>query len=114
MKLIPNQIQYIEFLSNDFEAIKKFYQKSFGWEFVDYGSEYTAFSGQYVDGGFAKGAPASGSILVILYSDDLEEVRTRVEKAGGKIVKDIFSFPGGRRFEFTDPDGNKLAVWSDK
>lgn len=23
-----------------------------------------------------------------------------------------FSFPGGRRFHFTDPSGNELAVWS--
>ena len=25
-----------------------------------------------------------------------------------------FSFPGGRRFHFTDPGGTELAVWSDK
>jgi predicted enzyme related to lactoylglutathione lyase len=37
-----------------------------------------------------------------------------VTKAGGVIAKDIFSFPGGRRFHFADPDGNELAVWSDK
>jgi hypothetical protein len=30
------------------------------------------------------------------------------------ISKEIFEFPGGRRFEFTDPSGNELAVWSDK
>jgi predicted enzyme related to lactoylglutathione lyase len=28
-------------------------------------------------------------------------------------VKEIFSFPGGRRFHFTDPSGNELSVWSD-
>ena len=32
----------------------------------------------------------------------------------GTIVKEIFSFPGGRRFEFTDPSGNHLAVWTDR
>ena len=30
------------------------------------------------------------------------------------VVKPIFEFPGGCRFEFTDPDGNVLAVWSDQ
>jgi predicted enzyme related to lactoylglutathione lyase len=33
-----------------------------------------------------------------------------VMDAGGLIVKPIFSFPGGRRFHFTDPNGNELAV----
>ncbi len=55
-----------------------------------------------------------GSILVVLYSERLEESKASVEGNGGAIVKDIFSFPGGRRFHFTDPDGNELAVWSNK
>jgi predicted enzyme related to lactoylglutathione lyase len=43
----------------------------------------------------------------------LEESLAGVENAGGRIVKPIFSFPGGRRFHFTDPAGNELAVWGD-
>lgn len=93
--------------------IKKFYTECFGWKFTDYGEEYTAFEGENVDGGFAVGKLTAGSVLVILYSNTLEETKAKVEKAGGKIVKDIFSFPGGRRFHFTDPDGNQLAVWSE-
>ncbi|MCL5974973.1 MAG: VOC family protein, partial [Gammaproteobacteria bacterium] len=31
----------------------------------------------------------------------------------GKIPQVIFSFPGGRRFHFTDPNGNEYAVWSE-
>jgi predicted enzyme related to lactoylglutathione lyase len=31
-----------------------------------------------------------------------------------RLVKDTFSFPGGRRFHFQDPDGYELAVWSDE
>jgi predicted enzyme related to lactoylglutathione lyase len=103
------QIQYIEFLSNDFTLIKAFYAEAFGWEFTDYGPEYTAFAGECVEGGFALGEPAKGSILVIVYSKTLEKTKEKVEKAGGSIVKDIFSFPGGRRFHFTDPDGNELG-----
>jgi predicted enzyme related to lactoylglutathione lyase len=30
------------------------------------------------------------------------------------MAKPIFAFPGGRRFHFLDPNGNELAVWSDK
>lgn len=113
MRLVHEQIQYVEFLSRDLERIKQFYSAAFGWEFTDYGPEYTAFSGEYVDGGFTEGEPKHGSVLVILYSGRLEGTREKVEKAGGAIVKDIFSFPGGRRFHFTDPDGNELAIWSD-
>jgi uncharacterized protein len=114
MKLKHQQIQYIEFLSQDLPRIKKFYTEAFGWTFTDYGPEYTAFDGEAVDGGFALGTPVRGSVLVILYSDDLEQSLKSVEAAGGVIVQAIFEFPGGRRFHFTDPDGNELSVWSDK
>ena len=113
MRLIHQQIQYVEFLTRDIEAAKRFYTDAFGWAFTDYGPEYTAFIGEYVDGGFTPGEPMKGSVLVILYSNDLEATKANVEQAGGTIAKDIFSFPGGRRFHFTDPDGNELAVWSD-
>ena len=113
MKQKHEEIQYIEFLSPDLEKSKGFYTSSFGWKFTDYGPEYVAFEGTYVDGGFARGEPKQGSILVILYSSNLEDTKEKVEKAGGQIVKDIFSFPGGRRFHFKDIDGNELAVWSD-
>lgn len=111
--LLHHQIQYIEFFSQDIERIKRFYSAAFGWVFTDYGPDYTAFSGEYIDGGFAIGEPRQGSILVILYSNDLEASLASVKHAGGEITKPIFSFPGGRRFHFTDPDGNELAVWSD-
>lgn len=112
MHAVHHQIQYIEFLSLDFDRIKQFYTAAFGWEFTDWGAGYTAFTGQYVEGGFALGAPVAGSIMPILYSDNIEQSLDQVVAADGVIVKDIFDFPGGRRFEFTDPDGNKLAVWA--
>jgi predicted enzyme related to lactoylglutathione lyase len=114
MKLKHEQIQYVEFLSDDLSRIKKFYTEAFGWKFTDYGPEYTAFEGDYVDGGFTPGKPINGSVLVILYSENLEQTKKKIKDAGGKILKDIFSFPGGRRFHFADPDENELAVWSDK
>jgi len=55
-----------------------------------------------------------GGPLVIIYAVDLEAVEAGVRANGGTIAKEIFSFPGGRRFHFTDPSGNELAVWSDK
>jgi hypothetical protein len=108
-----NHIQYIEFLSRDLPRIKNFYSGAFGWVFTDYGPEYTAFEGEGVDGGFTIGDVVRGSMLVILYSERLDETRDAIVVAGGIIVRDTYSFPGGRRFHFADPDGNELAVWSD-
>jgi uncharacterized protein len=49
---------------------------------------------------------------VQLYAADLDATQRRVEQAGGRIVRPAYSFPGGRRFHFADPDGYELAVWS--
>ena len=111
------KINYVEFPAKDLPATKAFFQSAFGWSFVDYGPEYTAFSNQGLDGGFFKSDLASssqnGAGLVIFYSDQLEATLAKVEKAGGSIVRPIYAFPGGRRFHFTEPSGNEFAVWSE-
>ncbi|QEC53726.1 VOC family protein [Anseongella ginsenosidimutans] len=112
-KLKHEQVQYLEFLSRDLARAKTFYTKAFGWKFTDYGPGYTAFEGEYVDGGFTTGDPVKGSILVILYSNDIEATKNKVIEAGGVIVKDTFAFLGGKRFHFADQDGYELAVWSE-
>ncbi len=110
------KIDYIELPANDFDAVQSFYEAVFNWTFEDYGPEYRAFTDGKIDGGFYRSTNASnadnGSALVIFYADDLESVEASVKSAGGEIVKQIFSFPGGRRFQFTDPHGNELAVWT--
>jgi len=114
-----DKINYIEFPAKDIPATMVFFGAVFGWSFVDYGPDYASFTATDagLDGGFFKSDLASstdnGSALVILYSDALEEAEARVKGAGGVITKPIFSFPGGRRFHFTEPSGNELAVWSD-
>jgi predicted enzyme related to lactoylglutathione lyase len=106
------KIDYIEWPATDLPALKRFYSAAFGWSFTDYGPGYAAFEGQGADGGFTVDhAPAKP--LVILYAHDLEAMLAKVEAAGGKIVVPIISFPGGRRFQFTDPSGNELGVWSE-
>ncbi|HAK60530.1 MAG TPA: glyoxalase [Nitrospiraceae bacterium] len=111
------KINYVEFPAKDIGATKAFFTAVFGWSFVDYGPEYTAFSNEGLDGGFFKSAltvsPEKGSALIVFYSRDLEQTQSKIEKAGGSISKPIFSFPGGRRFHFQDPNGNEYAVWSD-
>jgi len=112
---LDRAIDYIEFTAPDLAAIKQFYGNVFGWNFQDWGDDYISFHDGRVDGGFARSQAKAGSgPLVILYSTNLEAAQNRVSQGGGKITKDTFSFPGGRRFHFADPAGNELAVWSDK
>lgn len=111
-------IDYIELPAGDFALIKAFYSATFGWQFTDYGPDYTAFNDGRLDGGFFKSElqskQAAGAALVVLYAEELEVTAATVKTNGGTICRDIFSFPGGRRFHFLDPHGNELAVWSDK
>ena len=113
-----NRINYIELPAEDFDAIQAFYEQAFCWTFTDYGDQYRAFNDGNLDGGFYQSSQRSstdnGAALVVLHSDNLRASRDSVIKAGGQVKVDIFAFPGGQRFQFTDPHGNELAVWSDQ
>ena len=115
MNNIPNQIDYIEFSAPDkasLEASRHFYQKIFGWNYQAWGDEYIDTDDSGLSSGIAvkskKAAP-----LVVIYTEDLEVALSQVKKAGGQITQDIFEFPSGRRFHFTDPAGTELAIWSE-
>jgi len=111
------QIDYIEFPVANVAKAKQFYGAAFGWTFEDYGPNYASFGDGRMGGGFngeAPVRPGGGAPLVIIYAADLEAMEKKVTGAGGKIVRPTFSFPGGRRFHFADPDGHELAVWSDR
>ena len=109
------RIDYIEIAATNLADTKRFYTEAFGWKFTDYGPEYTSFADGRLTGGFFKSdAVRAGSLLVVIFALDLEASEARVRKAGGAITKPVFEFPGGRRFQFSDPSGNELAVWSDR
>jgi len=114
---LHEKMNYVEFPAKDLAATKAFFESVFGWSFTDYGPEYTAFENQGLDGGFFESDLASstdnGAALIVFYSDQLEATLAKVEKAGGTILKPIYSFPGGRRFHFTEPSGNEFAVWGE-
>jgi uncharacterized protein len=108
------RIDYIEFPAQDAAKAKEFYAAAFGWKFEDYGPQYTSFHDGRLAGGFsADESERPAKPLVVIYAADLEAAQRAVEQAGGKITRPVFSFPGGRRFHFTDPGGNELAVWSE-
>jgi predicted enzyme related to lactoylglutathione lyase len=109
------RIDYIEFPSTDIGETKRFYSDVFGWAFTDYGPDYTSFSDGRLGGGFGRSSGiGGGGPLVVLYATNLEGMEAAIRDHGGRIVKETFEFPGGRRFHFADPNGNELAVWSDR
>ncbi|MFK7864221.1 MAG: VOC family protein [Pseudohongiellaceae bacterium] len=112
-----NKLNYVEFPSKDIEASKLFFQTAFQWTFEDYGPDYASFSDQGLDGGFYRADlecnSKKGGALLIFYSNEIEKTQADVENAGGVIVQELFDFPGGRRFHFTEPSGNEFAVWTD-
>lgn len=108
------RIDYVEFAAIDIDRTKQFYMDAFGWRFQDYGPDYTSFQDGRLAGGFErKSSVRAGGPLVVIYARDLAALEAKVIEAGGKVVRPPFAFPGGRRFHFTDPSGNELAVWSD-
>lgn len=110
------KINYVEFPATQLLKTKAFFTQVFGWEFVDYGPDYSAFSQQGLDGGFytsdKQALSDAGSALIVFFSDNIELTLAKIQAAGGIIIKPIFSFPGGCRFHFSCPSGNEYAVWS--
>jgi predicted enzyme related to lactoylglutathione lyase len=91
--------------------MKEFYGTLFGWTFVDYGEDYASFSDSNMNGGFnADASHRTKAPLAVIETDDIAALEKQVQQAGGKVTMPTFSYPGGRRFHFTDPSGNELAV----
>ena len=106
-RITPN---YIEIHADDLEASKTFYAQAFDFAFTDYGPEYAAVEGGPVEIGLARG-DSPPAPMPTFETDNLEASLAQVKAAGGEIVKEIFAFPGGRRFECHDPSGNRLAIY---
>eukprot|EP00768_Dysnectes_brevis_P008283 gnl/Dysnectes_brevis/73_a91_15940.p1 GENE.gnl/Dysnectes_brevis/73_a91_15940~~gnl/Dysnectes_brevis/73_a91_15940.p1 ORF type:complete len:118 (+),score=15.54 gnl/Dysnectes_brevis/73_a91_15940:72-425(+) len=113
-----DKINFLELPSTNLSITKKFFEEVFSWTFIDYGTEYTAFSNSGINGGFylseQSATTKNGSVLIVLHSENLEQTLEKVIAHKAVIVKDIFPFPGGRRFHFIEPSGNEFAVSSHK
>ena len=107
------RIDYVELPSlTAHELTRAFYSRAFGWVFTDYGPDYSATTESVVDVGL-NGTPEDSisAPLPVVRVGDLEAALDAVLKAGGVIARQIYAFPGGRRFHFIDPSGSELAVW---
>ena len=113
------KISYLEYPAQDLTKTKRFFESIFNWKFTDYGSEYTAFEESAgLKGGFYRSALNSstnnGAALTVFYCVNITEAQHKITESGGKIIKALFSFPGGVRFHFSDPSGNEFAAWSEQ
>lgn len=112
-----NHIDYIEFPAQGREELgraRDFYSGVFGWKYQAWGDDYADTKDSGLGSGInADPAHRTARPLAVIYVSDLTAVLKKVRAAGGSVTKEIFSFPGGRRFHFVDPAGNELAVWSD-
>ncbi len=113
-----NRIDYLEIPARDLPKAKAFFIGLFAWQFEDYGPEYCSFSDGNIAGGFFRSdlhsSTSNGACLIVIYNADLEKAVSRVTELGGTVTREIYSFPGGQRFHFTDPNDNEYAIWSDK
>ena len=112
-----NHLDYLELPApgSAFAETKAFYESAFGWKYQLWAEEYADTASSGVSTGINGDASHhTRAPLPVIYTADLENARRRCLEAGARLTRDIFSFPGGRRFHFTDPAGNELAVWSDQ
>ena len=106
------RLDYVELPVTDLGAARSFYERAFGWTMTEFGPDYAATTTGDTDVGLSSDSEGRPKVpLAVIQVQDLEAALQSVIAAGGTIVKPIFDFPGGRRFEFLDPAGNQLAVW---
>jgi predicted enzyme related to lactoylglutathione lyase len=105
------RINFVELPAGDLGAAKRFYGEVFGWALTEFGPSYACTMTGDVDLGLqGDQGEAPPAPLPVIAVEDLEAALASVERAGGVVVKPVFSFPGGRRFHFSDPNGLELAV----
>ena len=106
------RLDYVELPGTDLTATRTFYERAFGWTMTEFAPTYAATTTGDTDVGIqADASEKSPAPLPVIRVADADAALAAVEQAGGRIVKPITAFPGGRRFHFLDPSGNELAAW---
>jgi len=113
-------ITHIEIPAPDFTAAVEFYTNVFNWEVELVTVDHYAFfrigntgSGGGLDASLMPAPEKSGPQLVI-DTDDIKAMVTKIEENGGIIIQDKTEIPGGHGYYavFKDPNGNYLQLHS--
>ena len=104
------RLNYVELPVRDIDAAKSFYETMFGWSLTEFAPTYAAtVTGDTGIGLQADASEATKAPLPVIEVDDLEAALDAVTRAGARIVRPNFAFPGGRRFQILHPGGNEVA-----
>lgn len=106
------KIDFVEFEGADLAEVKRFYKAAFGWNFHGDDTEDAAFAAGESEDEAANDHEPPAPPLVVIYAEQLSVTWRKVRAAGAEITRPIFWVPNGWRFQFRDPAGNELAVWS--
>ncbi len=113
-----NRLDFIEFPAATTDALaatRTFFSEAFGWTFTPWADDYCDTRDSGIACGInADAAQRAEQPLAVIFASNLDAAHARVVAAGGEMTREIFGFPGGRRFQFRDPAGNEIAVWSDR
>ena len=100
------RINFVELPAKNLPAAKEFYESVFGWTLTDFGPSYSCTMTGNVDLGLQGDLhEAPRAPLPVVMVDNLEAAQAAVERAGGKIVKPIFSFLAVGAFSSPIPTG---------
>ncbi len=114
-----HEIVHVELPSQDWQAAGRFYSELFGWKINPMPElNYATFDpGDGRGGGFpiADGeVNLPGAVLIYVDTDDIEASLAQAEALGGTTVVPKTEIPGMGWFAvFTDPTGNRIALFQD-
>jgi predicted enzyme related to lactoylglutathione lyase len=112
------KIVHVEIPSKDVGKNSKFYADAFGWKITAFEElDYSMFeAGDGPGGGFIAGDSSMykpEQLVVYLESTDIDADLKKIESLGGKTVMAKTEIPGfGWYALFTDPEGNRLALYT--
>ena len=114
---MQHTVVHFEIPADDPEALKKFYEETFGWEIkkvegpIEYWLIATGPPGESVGGGMYRKESPDQKLVNYIGVESVDEYRKKVEGLGGKIL-DKGEVPGEGYYAIAlDPEGNPFALW---
>lgn len=112
-----NKIEWISIPAPDIERAKEFYSTLFGWKITTYKPGFMVFDCANLHGGLdAKLKPCEQGIGFSITVENIPAKLAEIENAGGKTVHQMIPIGNGLGYfaAFSDPNGNKIELWSKK
>ncbi len=114
------KVIFVELVTPDIDAAKRFYADLFGWSFRDFQARGSKYAGAYLDGHlvaglFHKAVPAGEhrqpAWLTFLAVRDVDAAKKIALQHGAKVLLEPRTLPDrGREAVFADPQGAVFAV----